>query len=137
MWKNQLPSLAKTIQSCKGVILFLDAIEERRDLSLQEWNFRELVQTQLQTLLNQQKIYWKQRGTINWVKFGHECTESFHANASIKHRRNFITMLQSPDNIEIYDHEAKANLIWEAFKERLGTTEFSHMYIELDSLFKR
>jgi exonuclease III len=42
-WKNQLPNLGKTIQNCKDVILILDTMEEFRDLTLEEWNFRNCV----------------------------------------------------------------------------------------------
>lgn len=63
-WKNQLPNLAKGIQNCKEVILFLDNLEEIRDLAVHEWNFRTLVVDHLHNLLNQQRIYWKQRETI-------------------------------------------------------------------------
>jgi exonuclease III len=51
-WKNQLPNLSKTIQNCKDFILLLDNLEEHRDLSLEEWNFRLTVSQQLQSLLN-------------------------------------------------------------------------------------
>jgi hypothetical protein len=93
-WKNQLPNLAATIRSTKETIQLLDIIEEIRDLTLEEWNFRSILNTHLQSLLHQQRIYWQQRGTINWVKFGDECTAFFHANASIRLRRNTITSLK-------------------------------------------
>jgi hypothetical protein len=35
-WKLQLPSLGKTIQNCKEIILFLDIMEEFRDLTVEE-----------------------------------------------------------------------------------------------------
>lgn len=60
-------------------------------LSLQEWNFKAILCDKLTTLLEQQHIYWKQRETIEWVKFGDEGMEFFHANATIKHNRNLIT----------------------------------------------
>jgi hypothetical protein len=62
-WKKLLPSLAKTITSCKEAILFLDKLEEFRDLSLQEWNARDLLLNHIQSLLGQQRTYRKQRGT--------------------------------------------------------------------------
>lgn len=85
-WNSQLPNLATTIQNTKDTILFLDTIEEARDLALEEWNFMYILHDHLNHLLHQQKVYWQQRGTINWVKFGDECTEFFHANATIRRR---------------------------------------------------
>jgi hypothetical protein len=112
----------------------LDNLEEHRDLSLEEWNFRGLVTQQLQSLLNQQRIYWQQRGTIKWVKFGDDCIRFFHANASIKHCRNTISTLRDDSGKELVDHEEKARHIWLSFKERMDISEYSNMSIDLASL---
>jgi hypothetical protein len=40
-------------------------IEEFRDLSLVEWNFRAILENSLISLLKQQRAYWKQRGRSN------------------------------------------------------------------------
>jgi hypothetical protein len=57
----------------------MDVLEETRSLSLslQEWNFRMLVQENLDRLLEQQTVYWKQRGNIKWAKLGDESTRFF------------------------------------------------------------
>lgn len=79
---SQISNLTKTIDSNKLIIFSLDALEEFRDLSLEEWNFRKLVQENLMKLLEQQKEYWKQRGRIKWVTLGDENTKYFslHCN---------------------------------------------------------
>jgi hypothetical protein len=109
-------------------------MEEFRDLTLEEWNFRNCVSEQLHSLLHQQKIYWKQRGTIKWVKFGDECTKFFHANASIKLNKNSISILRDDTGRELHSHEEKANFIWLSFKQRLEISEFEGMNIDLGSL---
>jgi hypothetical protein len=133
-WKNQLPSLTKTIQSCKDTILLFDNLEEHRDLSLEEWNFRDIVAQHLQPLLSQQRTYWKQRGAIKWVKFGDECTKFFHANASIKHCRNSISVIRDESGKDLTNHEEKAQYIWLAFRERLGVSVFTEINLDLSSL---
>lgn len=135
-WQKQLPNMASTIQTCKDLILFLDVLEEDRDLSTHEWNLRHSLIQHLQTLLHHQRIYWRQRGNIKWVKLGDECTQFFHTNASIKNRLNSITSLTNQTGVTLYDHAAKASLLWESFKERLGTTDFSHMYFDLLTLIQ-
>lgn len=50
-------NLKCSIQNAKNIIQFLDIIEEHRDLSLPEWNFRSLLKEKLQFLLEQQRIY--------------------------------------------------------------------------------
>jgi len=58
-WKAQLPNLASAIQNFKDLIQFLDVLVENRDLTLQEWNFRNAISRHLEKLLHQQRVYWK------------------------------------------------------------------------------
>lgn len=88
VWQKSISSLTTNISNVKSIILFLDVFEDYRDLTLAEWNFREILKQKLNNLLDQQKIYRKQRGAIKWVKLGDTNTKLFHANASIKHRGN-------------------------------------------------
>jgi hypothetical protein len=83
-------------------------------------------------LLDWQRIYWKQRGSIKWVTSGDASTRFFHANATIRHRNNLISTLQDNDGNII--HDDKAQLLLEANKLRLGTSEFSHIYFDLQNL---
>lgn len=133
-WNANLPNLASAIQNSKNTIKLLDIMEEFRDLTVDEWNFRAQIEAHLQNLLNQQKIYWKQRGTIKWVKFGDECTQFFHANATIRNKLNMITSIWSDAGQEYLDHDAKANLHWCSFKERIGHSDYTHMYFNLSDL---
>jgi hypothetical protein len=61
-------------------------------------------------------------------------TKFFYANASIKHMRNFITSLQDSSGSVLFNHEQKATLIWEDFRERLDTSAFETMQFDLDDL---
>lgn len=102
MWQSHISSLKQNISNVKPVLSFLDMLEEFRDLSIIEWNFRELLRKKLNSLLRQQQIYWKQRGTVKWVKFGDEGTKFFHANATIKQRRNLTTSLQNDNHNDFF-----------------------------------
>ena len=90
-WQANISSLKVNINNVKLILSFMNMLEEFRDLSLPEWNFRALLEEQLIQLFKQQRIYWKQRGTIKWVTKGDAGTKFFHANATIKHRKNVIT----------------------------------------------
>lgn len=120
----QLSNLKENIKNVKLVLSFLEFLEDFRDLSIQEWNFREILSEKLLALLKQQKIYWKQRGIVKWVKFGDAGTKFFHANATIRQRRNLITSLEDVSGNLQTNHGAKANILWEAYKSRLGVSEF-------------
>jgi hypothetical protein len=52
-WYAQISNLATAIHNNKLVLSFMDNVEEFRDLSLEEWNFRQLVQVHLSGLLEQ------------------------------------------------------------------------------------
>ena len=95
----------------------MNLLEEFRDLSIIEWNFKKLLESKLITLLQQQKAYWKQRGNIRWVTMGDASTRFFHAQATIKHRRNFITQLDDDQGDSYYSHRDKANLIWHSLRK--------------------
>jgi hypothetical protein len=91
-WQSQMSNLKTNIANVKLTLSFLELLEECRDLSIQEWNFKEALIDKLISVLKQQKIYWKQRAAIKWVRFGDEGTKFFHANATLRHRKNLITL---------------------------------------------
>lgn len=88
-------------------------------------------------LLSYQRTYWKQRATIRWVKLGDENTKFFQAKATIKYRKNHISTIQDDTGQEISEHQAKAVVLWRAFKERLSTTTSTLESFPLQSLIQR
>lgn len=136
-WHSQLSGLKTKIANVKTVLSLIEIMEECRDHSLPEWNFEEALMSKLVDLLRQQKIYWKQRGTTKWVKFGDAGTTFFHANATLKNRRNFITTLEDGNGVPHASHQEKAAILWDAYKERLGVVQFQHIIFDLNSLLDR
>jgi hypothetical protein len=55
----------------------LDGLEDQRPVDRIEFNFRKLVKKHLAALLEAKRIYWKQRATIRWVKFGMKILNTF------------------------------------------------------------
>lgn len=133
-WQAHISSLSLLIINVKLLINFMEVLEEYRDLSLQEWNFKALLNENLTSLLNQQKIYWKQRGNLKHIEFGDGNTKFFHANATIKFRRNSISSLQGPSGEQAFDHSNKAAILWKSFKDRLGISELSSIEFDLQQL---
>jgi hypothetical protein len=74
------------------------------------------------------------KNLLEWVKDGDAGTKFFHANATIRHRQNLISSLLDNDGNLVCKHEDKASILWEAYKERLGTSRFTHMYFDLQEL---
>ena len=135
-WQSHLSNLKENIRNVKLILEFLCMIEEFRDLTLMEWNFKAVLEDKLLFLLRQQKIYRKQRCSIRWVKEDDVGTNFFHAHATIKHRRNLITCLEDSDGTSHTTHQSKAIILWEACKDRLGTIEFNSMLLDLSSLLQ-
>jgi hypothetical protein len=133
-WQQSLPKIDKIVGHIKLLIEFTDIIKEHRDLSIEEWNFRELMQTKVVDLLHIQKIYWKQRASIKWITYGDICSRFFHAHATVKHRRNTIASLTDDNVTSFSEHDQKANLLWNAFKTRLGTSDFLENVFDLSNL---
>ena len=86
----------------------MELLEEHRDLSLEEWNFMNLLNDRLISLfLN----IMETKGHSKWVKFGDEGTKFFHANATIRSRHNFITTLHDNDGNPKSRHSEKASIL--------------------------
>jgi len=119
-WQQNLSGLKRNIENVKTILSLLEIIEESRDLTIAEWNFKEVLKSKLDQLLDQQRTYWKQRGKIRWVKEGDAGTKLFHACATIKHRGNLIAQLQKSNGEVVLSHAEKEKILWEAFKDRLG-----------------
>jgi exonuclease III len=80
-WGFFLSHLKDLIGKCNYVILLLDQLEDERDLSRPEFNFRNIVKAHLKKLLQFQYDYWKSRCTVRWFKLGGENTKFFHSKA--------------------------------------------------------
>jgi len=132
-WRQTLSALKDTIRNVKLILSFLNLLEEFRDLSLIEWNFRKIIESKLVNLLQQQKTYRKQRGNIKWVTLGDASTNFFHTQDTVIYRRNFISHLLDDHDNMVVNHTKKAQLIWLSFRERLGTTSFTSMGFDLAS----
>jgi hypothetical protein len=63
-----------------------------------------------------------------------ENTHFFILWPQFSHKRNHIVCLTNANGNYVVDHDKKANLIWIAFKMRLGISEFQGMVSNLNTL---
>jgi hypothetical protein len=54
----------------------------------------------------------------------------------MKHRNNLIAQLEKANGEIVICHAEKEKELWEAFKERLGQSEYAHMAFDLSSLLQ-
>jgi len=132
-WQRNLSNLKSVIVQVKSVISLLEVIEESRDLTIIEWNFKGILMDKLNQLLDQHRTYWRQRSKIKWIKDGDAGTKLFHATATLKYRNNLISQLQKDNGEIVSNHFDKAKVLWDAFKERLGQSEFRNIVFNMSS----
>jgi hypothetical protein len=56
--------------------------------------------------------------------------------ASQNRLRKYIGSLSTEDDILVSDHEQKATILWNAFTDRLGTSEFQGIHYDLSTLLQ-
>lgn len=133
-WRKSFHIFNKLLHNCDWVLLLLDGPEEQRPLSVLETALRSLVKQHMARLLESRRKYWKQRNTVRWIKLGDENTSFFQAMASISHRKNSIACLTAPDGTTITNHDQKAGVLWESFKNRMGVSYFNGISYDLSTL---
>jgi hypothetical protein len=114
--------------------LCIDKLEDLRLLSISENNFRKILKSHLARLLQYQNAYWKRRCTIRWTKFGDENSKLFETIATERHRRNSIASISLPYGTTITEHADKEHIIYQTYKERLGSCSTPQMQFDLASL---
>ena len=136
-WSKKISKLASAIANSNSALANLDSLENKRNLTIQERNFRRILKNHLLRLLEYQKQYWRKRCTIRWEKFGDEDPKFFKAMASERYRRNNIASLQLDNGATVEDHIGKEALIYQSFKQRLGTSGEYQMKFNLANIIKK
>lgn len=122
IWARGISDLKKIINGTNCLILCDDTLEEYRELTIEEYNGRNILKSHLDKILEHERIYWKQRATIRKIKMGEANTKYLQAKATIKFRHNQVAMLKDELGFEHYEHQAKAAILYRTFKDKLGTT---------------
>jgi hypothetical protein len=58
----------------------------------------------------------------------------FHRIATTNFRTNYVASLCTADGRIVCDHDAKVAVIWQAFKERIGCSDYPQMQFDLSTL---
>lgn len=135
-WQSSMRNLKTSIANIRLIILFLETVADLRDLSLAEWNFKQIIEEHPLILLERQRVYCKQRGNVKWVQLGDAGTHFFHTNATLRHRNKLINELENRQGISFTSHSEKEAILWDEFKQRLGVSEFLASQSTLQRLFR-
>jgi hypothetical protein len=134
-WSKSISKLSLLIENCEKVLKQVDDMEQARCLTVPESNFRKILKNHIIRLMSYKQQYWKKRCTERWIKFGDENSKFFHRLATERHRKNSIASITSTDGITVTEHEAKASILFQAYKNRLGVSDNHNMLFNLNHLF--
>ena len=85
----------------------------------------------MDSLLDQEEVYWKQRAKDFWLKEGDSNTRYFHSHASSKKKHNQIRKLKDADGNKVSDKEGLSNLAKTYFEDLFATSSEEVLYGEL------
>ena len=80
-------------------MLRIDGKEEEGPIEEADRANRKFLQEQFRRLIFQEKIKWKQRSRIKWLRAGNGNMKFFHAIATASHRVNRINVIEAKERI--------------------------------------
>ena len=89
------------------------------------------LRAELDSLLDQEEVYWKQRAKDFWLKEGDSNTRYFHSHASLKQKHNQIRKLNDACGNEVSDREGLSNLVKTYFEGLFAASTEEVSYGEL------
>jgi hypothetical protein len=102
------------IDVANEVIFQLDVAQESRSLSAEETSFRKLLKDRLLGWAAIDRIKWRQRSRMIWIKEGDANSKLFHLRANGRRRKNHIPSLNGINGV-VSEHNAKASIIFRPF----------------------
>ncbi|CAN1253995.1 Transposon TX1 uncharacterized 149 kDa protein [Linum perenne] len=101
--------LGKT-NSARHIRTLKQSIQDLRNQSPIEWNCIRDLERQLSEALCQEKLFWKQKARIRWLKEGDCNTAYFHKVVATRRARNHIHALKDSSGIPQTDESIKRNI---------------------------
>uniref|UniRef100_A0A803PQ54 Reverse transcriptase domain-containing protein n=1 Tax=Cannabis sativa TaxID=3483 RepID=A0A803PQ54_CANSA len=102
-WNKSFNSLSFRI---KDIDRQLNSISSLLPASSEQLSEVSNLQSQLDSLLYKQEIFWKQRSKVHWLRAGDKNTKFFHHKASSRKKTNFIRNLTLDDGSVISNNAA-------------------------------
>ena len=89
------------------------------------------IENQIDNILLDEEIFWKQRSRADWLKEGDKNTRFFHLKASVRRKRNRIYGLEDEKGIWVEEAEKVEQVIGEHFTKMFTTTNPSSTQISV------
>ena len=133
VWSRCIKAPPHQINDSQFVISLLDYYEEYRQLSVHEFQVRQLAYETLHEASKSRATYWKQRSKHKRIKECDSNTAFHHAQATIRLRSNYIPFIRVNDQ-QVANHNAKTEALTDYFKSIVGVAGSSGAF-DFDRLF--
>ena len=80
----------------------IDSSEQQGILSKEKWTHRIQIEAELESLMEKEELYWKQRSGVKTILQGDANTKFFHLSANGRRRKQSVLMLED-GGIEVTD----------------------------------
>lgn len=133
-WSRELKKKGSFARLLANEVIFrLDLAQEDRPLSSSEVRLRKFLKARLLGFTAIDRVKWRQRSRITWIKEGDSNSKFFHIRANGRRRKNHISMLCSNSD-EIFEHDGKAGLLRSHFVALMGTSSPREVSLDFQSL---
>ncbi|KAJ3687818.1 hypothetical protein LUZ61_016982 [Rhynchospora tenuis] len=123
--KTSFPHVNVHLSNAKEFISLLDSLQEYRTLTPLEVKLRVILRERAFFLANIMEKRWHQRARIKWLQCGDKNTRFFHATASAKMRKKFISQIIQDGN-SVNDQEAILKAFTDFYINLLGKCNPTH-----------
>jgi hypothetical protein len=121
-WNKGLVRWAKWVSDIADEVIFsLDVANEDRELTEDERQLRTLLKNKLLGIAAVDRIKWRQRSRITWIREGDANTKIFHLRANGRRRKNHIPSLVGPAGL-VSKYEEKEHILLQHYSNIMGTS---------------
>ena len=134
LWGKQKCRWEKFVSDVASDVIFnLDLAQESRDLSYEERSLRSFLKNKLLGIAALDRIRWRQHSRVLWLRHGDANTRLFHLRANGRRRKNHIPSLIGTTG-PVTDHDSKAQILLENYKNLMGTRVITDLDLNWDAL---
>ena len=102
-------------------ILRLETAQETRQLSETELNLLKDLKHQVLGWAAIERSRRRQCSRLTQIREGDACTKFFHQRANGRRKRNLIAYLKNQENVIVWSHEEKEEILYRFYNDLLGT----------------